>query len=292
MSDISIARHIKMIEEERQSRVLVFACSNVEIDLLPMVYDALDEIGHVDKLDIVLYCRGGVVNAARRLVLLLHEFTDHLSFLVPHHCESAGTIMSLGAHEIIAGPMASFSPIDPLLNAANAGDGDQPGALSAQDIRLFGEMVARWFGLDERDANAQSLSVLTRDIFPTTLTSFYRSTLELQQIGGQLLRYQLPQERSEKRAQIVSSLLFDYHSHSYALTRDELSALGLNVERNAEVEALAWALSRHIRALVGAGVRTSVEEDWNDTLIASRNAFRLRKRQAGSPLAHWHTKAV
>ncbi len=287
MNSLPEMLQIKAIEKNRQSRVLVFACSNIEIDLLPSVFEALIEIGYSKRLDLVLYCRGGVVNAARRLMHLLHEFTDHLSVLVPHHCESSGTIMTLGAHEVIAGPLALFSPIDPLLNSAHAQDDGTPGAISAQDIRLFGEMARNWFRLDERDACVQSLSMLSGSIFPTTLTSFYRSTLELQEISEQLLALQMPEESIENRSKIIDQLLFGYHSHSYYLTRDELKEIGLKVRCDPEIETLIWDLARWISSVIGSGLRKSPEDSWHDTLIATADVTHIRQRQPGTISTDW-----
>lgn len=287
MNSFPGASQIKAIEKSRQSKVLLFACSNVEIDLLPTVYETLNEIGHTERLELVLYCRGGVVNAARRFMLLLHEFTDQLSVLVPHHCESSGTIMTLGAHEVIAGPLALFSPIDPLLSAVSSQEDGAPGAISAQDIRLFGEMARNWFRLDERDACVQSLSMLAGSIFPTTLTSFYRSTMELQEISEQLLAFQLPEESTENRSKIIDQLLFGYHSHGYFLTGEELKQIGLKVRRSPEIESLIWSLAKWISNVVGGGLRKSPDDSWNDTLIATADVIRIRQRQPKSISPNW-----
>ena len=75
---------IAAMEARSRGRVLVFAASKLEIDLLPPLYDALRAIGRCERLHIVIQCRGGEVNAARRIALLLHQSTDHLTFVVPH----------------------------------------------------------------------------------------------------------------------------------------------------------------------------------------------------------------
>ena len=195
--------------------------------------------------------------------------------------------MALGAHEIIAGPLALFSPIDPLMNSMTSLEDGTPGSISAQDIRLFGEMARNWFRLDERDACVQSLSMLSGSIFPTTLTSFYRSALELQEIGEQLLALQLPDESIENRSKIIEQLLYGYHSHGYFLTRDELKKLGLKVRCEPEIEALIWELSRQIRITIGSGLRISPDDAWNDTLIATAKTTRIRQRQPGTISTNW-----
>ncbi len=169
---MNLRGHIAELEALRGSTVLVFAASHLELDLLPELYDTLRGLGRPERLDVVFYCKGGVVNAARRIALLLHEHTGHLAFIVPHRCESAGTITALAAREIVAGPVAVFSPVDPQLQAPPSAPGEGPSAISSEDVRLFGQMARDWFGLEEGEAKQQAMSVLFQNIFPTTLTAF------------------------------------------------------------------------------------------------------------------------
>ena len=284
---MSLRRHIEAIEARRGSTVLVFAASHLEIDLLPELYDTLRSLEHPARLDVVFTCKGGVVNAARRIARLLHEHTDHLAFLVPHRCESAGTITALAAQEIVAGPVAIFSPVDPLLQGASPASGEAQHAISSEDVRLFSQMAKDWFGLDESEAKRQAMSVLIENVFPTTLTSFYRSVLEAQAICTELLLLHMPHETEAQRAHIANQLLFGYHSHSYALTRDDMAALGLPIRRDAPTEDLAWEIARSVRSTLGGGVRRSLEDDWLDAILATRNVERRRRRGHGGLEPIW-----
>lgn len=284
---MSLRRHIEAIEERRASVVLVFAASHLEVDLLPELYDTLRGLGRPARLDVVFYCKGGVVNAARRIARLLHEHTDHLSFIVPHRCESAGTITALAAREIIAGPVAIFSPVDPLLQASPSASGEAPAGVSSEDVRLFGQMAKEWFGLEEGEAKRQAMAVMIENIFPTTLTSFYRSVLEARAICVELLSMHLAEESEAQRARIADQLLFGYHSHSYALTRDELAALGLPIRRDAPIEDLAWEIARSLRSAIGGGARRSVEDDWFDAALITRHGARRRRRGPGGLEPVW-----
>lgn len=276
---------IERIGRLRGTTVLVLAASNLEIDLLPTLYDTLSELGRTRGLDVVLYCRGGVVNAARRIALLLHEFTDRLTFVIPHFCESSGTVLALAAAEIIAGPVAVFSPVDPRLQCAQPSSGDSPLAVSSQDVRLFGKMSEDWFGMEGREAQARALSALCESVFPTTLTSFYRSALEVKDICAQMLEIaHCPEPR---RARIIQALLFGYHSHSYALTRQELKDLGLPISTNEEVEGCGWLISAELRNFIGGGARQSVQDDWFDTLVAIHGGARRRRQREGAPAPIW-----
>ncbi len=284
---MNIRRHIEELEARRGSTVLVFAASHLEIDLLPELYDVLRGLGRPARLDVLFYCKGGVVNAARRIALLLHEFTGHLAFIVPHRCESSGTITALAAKEIIAGPVAVFSPIDPLLQSSSSASGGGPLAISSEDVRLFSQMAKDWFGLEERKAKQQAMSVLFENIFPTTLTSFYRSILEARAICAELLSLHMAHEPEARRAAIADQLLFGHHSHSYALTRDDMAALGLPIRRDEPTEGLAWEIARGLRGALGGGVRRSEEDDWFDAILVTRGGARRRRRGQGGLEPVW-----
>lgn len=283
---VPLLNAIRQLEQQRDSRVLVLAASRLDMELLPALFEQCSRFGRTARLDVVLHSRGGVVNAARRIALLLRGCADHLSFIVPYHCESAGTLLTLAADEIVAGELALFSPIDPQLHGGGGADG-APSSFSCQDIRQFGAMGEDWFGVDGGEARQQALALLCNSVFPPTLTAFYRTTLELRQIGEELLAFQLPAVDAAARARIVEQLMFGYHSHGYALTGAELARMGLSLRRQPATEALAWTISRVLQDRVGGGLRQSADEAWTDALFASRDGAQLRLNPGGGMLPRW-----
>ncbi|WKE64855.1 hypothetical protein PVT67_14455 [Gallaecimonas kandeliae] len=279
---------LRELEQCRRSKALVLCASHLDLDLLPRLHDCLRQLGKVERLDVLLQARGGEVNASRRIALLLRKHCDHLGFIVPFHCQSAATLLTLAGDEILAGDLALFSPIDPLLHGGGA-DGT-PSALSCQDIRRFGSLCQDWFGLDQAEAQQQALALLCQSVFPPTLTAFYRSTQEVKAIAKALLTFQLPGADEEARERIVETLMFGYHSHDYALTGEELQALGLNLCRDAEAEALAWQLSVSLQDLVGGGLRQGPEAPWHDALIATNERQLLRTRTDAALLGQWEER--
>nr|WP_307774130.1 hypothetical protein [Luteimonas salinisoli] len=265
--------------------MLILAASHLEIELLPELYEQCRSIGRVPRLDVLLQGRGGVVNDVRRIARLLRRFTDHLAFIVPFRCESSATLLALSADEIIAGDLAIFSPIDPHLHGS--ADGAGPAVFSCQDIRLFGEMCSDWFGVSSDEARIQSLGLLCNSIFPPTLTAFYRTTLEMLQIGEELLRFQLPDASEAARSKIIKQLMFGYHSHSYALAREDLAEIGLKLRSLPDVEDSAWEISKCLQARIGGGVRESEGDDWFDAVIGSRSGMKLRKRRPNGLAPSW-----
>lgn len=272
---------IMQLERRRDSRVLVLAASHLDMELLPQLYRACQALGAQRRLDVVLHGRGGVVHAARRIALLLRRQGAHLAFLVPYHCQSAATLLTLCADEIVAGDLALFSPIDPQLHGV---DGS---AFSALDIAAFGDMASHWFGLDAGAAREQALGLLCQGVSPPSLGAFYRSTLEMTQIAVELLAYQLPGADAAQRQHIVRQLSSGYHSHQYALTAEEMAALGLRMARDAEAEHIAWNISTLLQQHIGGGLRAAPDAPWHDALLATRDNVATRRAQAGGMAPRW-----
>lgn len=276
---------IVRLERRRGSRVLVLAASSLDMELLPALFRHCRALAPAHRLDVVLHGRGGVVHAARRIALLLREQAAHLAFLVPYHCQSAATLLTLCADEIVAGELALFSPIDPQLHGI---DGS---AFSALDIKAFGDLAEQWFGQDAEAARGQALALLCQGVPPPSLGAFHRSTLEMAQIADQLLAFQLPGRDAPLRQRVVSQLTSGYHSHQYAITRAELAALGLRMARDLEAEQLAWEISLLIQEHIGGGVRDAPDAPWHDALLATRDGVETRCARPDGLAPRWRPES-
>lgn len=275
----ALRTYIENIERLRGSRVLVLAAVHLDLDLLPPLFEHCRSLGPCERLDVVLHGRGGIVNAARRIALLLRGQAGHLGFIVPFHCQSSATLVTLCADEVLAGPLALFSPIDPQLS------GQDGGSVSSLDIMQFGAMARDWFGIDAEQARSESLSLLCNSVFPPALAAFYRSTQEVQQIGEELLAH--GEASADQRQQIVRRLMAGYHSHNYALTREEMEDLGLPVRRHPAVEAEAWEISKLLQAQIGGDRRQHPDACWHDALLATSASGQLRRRGADALAGVW-----
>lgn len=272
-----LASILDVIERERGGKAIVFAASNLTIDLMPTLYDVLDELSPISALDVVIHCRGGEITAAGRLGRILSESTQRLALLVPFYCTSAGTVMSLAADEIIAGSTAVFSPVDPQLAASTECDRAEKNAISAEDVRLLAHAYTDWFGVDEKYAGKEALTRLSDSIFPTTITSFYRATIEIKKVCGDLLSLRAGRYSQSEIEQIIINLAARFQSHQYPISAEELAALSLPVKRHRKLENAAWRASKCIREIIGGGLRATPSDDWFDVMIASRQRTMVRR---------------
>ncbi len=239
--------------QARRGNPAVLSHGTLATDLVPVLHRCLSRIGRGERLDLVLSSYGGTVASARQAALLLREFTDRLTILVPQRARSAGTLLCLAADGLVLSGFAELGPLDANMGATESQAPGVPGTLSSEDIRAFPSMARDWFGVQRPEDGLQLLAMLSQRIFPASLATFYRLDKLIRQVADELLSFQLPDER--ERARIVEQLVAGYHAHDYVLTRRDVRRLGLRtVEPDPDEEELLWAMARQLARLeVGAG---------------------------------------
>lgn len=90
-----------------------------------LIYDA----DPAQPLHLLLDSPGGDGETAVRLARQLHSRCSQLTVIVPNQAKSAGTILLLGAHEILMGPTSDLGPVDPQFVQP-----DGQGLVAAKDI--------------------------------------------------------------------------------------------------------------------------------------------------------------
>jgi hypothetical protein len=80
-----------------------------------LIYDADPE----QDLHLLLNTQGGDGETAVRLARAAQSRCKEFTVIVPDMAKSAGTILALGAHHIIMGPVSDLGPIDPQFQLAN-----------------------------------------------------------------------------------------------------------------------------------------------------------------------------
>ena len=217
--------------------------------------------------------------------MLLHGSTRHLGFVVPDRCESAATLLVTAGHQLIAGPVAIFTPIDPLLPVEGATEGS-PSGVAAEDVRLLPDTLKAWFGLDSDAARREALTMLGSAIFPSTLTSFLRATREVEEIATALSLLGAAGGDQEKAHGIVEKLLHGFHSHGFALSGDDLAAIGLPMVTDQAVEKAAWQAFQLLRSRLAPPERKDREAPHLDAVVATTDQWFTRSREpaTGAPL--------
>jgi len=197
----------------------------------------LSKFSRPAQLDFVLHTEGGLITAARTLALQLRNSAPRMDVLVPGKARSAGTLICLAANELVVGPLAEFSPIDPVIRSESEASAGHPRRISSEDIRCFREMAENWFDLRSEESRLHVFGLLNQRFFPTTLSAFFRADQYVRKVGNELLEFQLPQVSVEQRKSIVNNLVVGYSSHQDPIGSREMLKFGLNARATSDAEA-------------------------------------------------------
>lgn len=231
----------RKLENEYNSKLLVCVTSdrkNMEAQIAPdaidFFIDHLDKLGKCEKISLYLYTRGGDTAAAWNIVNLLRMFCEQLQVIIPHKAHSAGTIISLGANEIIMTKQATLSPIDPsintLLNPRIPNGMGSTFPVSVEAVKGYLEFAKDELQIKDETALSNILMKLSDYIHPLVLGQVYRSRAQIQMLAEKLLQNQVTDENVIKK--IIAFLCSESGSHDYTINRREAEEdLGLKVSK-------------------------------------------------------------
>jgi len=238
-------RLIKQLEDKRGSKIISYLTADRQnfgtqmgSDTIPLFFEHLQSTKKVKKIDLILYTRGGHTLTPNRIVHLLREFCEELSVLIPFRAHSSGTILALGADEIVMGPMGELGPVDPsvtnvfnpLIDEKDPKKGNIP--VGVEDVSAYMTLIKEK-GLTDPNVISTGLKALTDRIHPLALGNVHRQYL--------LMKGEQEMERIEKIVDILSEKLY---FHGYEISRHEAKEIiGLNVSYPPEeIEKLMWEL--------------------------------------------------
>jgi ClpP class serine protease len=133
MLEASRLRVLRAFERRRQSRVIALVHRQETMSLLgfPLIRyidvndseDVLRAIKLTDSecpIDLIVHTPGGLVLAAGQIAHALRRHAAKVTVFVPHYAMSRGTLIALGADEIVMDPNAVLGPVDPQIGQSPA----------------------------------------------------------------------------------------------------------------------------------------------------------------------------
>lgn len=233
----------KEIEKVRSSKLIVYVTSDrkgletqIASDIIPIFIEHLDKIGDSEKITLFLYTRGGDVLTAWSLVNLIRNFCKNFEVIIPFNCHSAGTLISLGANNIVMTKQASLGPIDPSVNGPlnpmipgiNNPNARVP--VSVEFVNAYLELAKTELKIKDQNNLTNILINLSSQIHPLTLGQVYKSKSQIQMLAKKLISNQKLGE--DKENEIVKFLCSESGSHDYTIHRKEAKeSLGLQIEK-------------------------------------------------------------
>jgi hypothetical protein len=256
---------IKAVEQARGgNRLIVYWLTDlarISEAVVPSLYDQLSTIGKQENLDLLLFTRGGDIEAPWRIVTLMREFCNRFAVLVPYRAHSAGTLLAMGADEIVMTSMGVLSPIDPsrshpLLPRREGATESEP--ISVQDMRHAMAFIKETAKPSNEmtytpEAMAQIVTALFDKIHPLAIGAIEQSYALAKLIGARCLGTHMTSSGDEAKIdKIVNRLCDDYKSHAYPICRKEARKIDLkvvdappNVDR-AMMDLLKFYLARNV----------------------------------------------
>lgn len=197
-------------------------------------------LGTHDTIAVLVYTRGGDTNVPWSVVSLLREQCDRLLALVPAVAHSAGTLLCLGADEILMTRVGTLSPIDPTVaNAFNPVDPANPTnrtAIAVEDVLAFLELAKENVTDSAFD---RAFEQLCQQVHPLALGNVKRSISQIRQLAKKLISLHPPDHDDDELQALVTRLTTEFYSHQHLVSRKEGRELGLPiVDTDPQLEGL------------------------------------------------------
>jgi hypothetical protein len=267
---------IRAIQAARGSKVITYVTSDrptlsahISEDVVPIIHEHLLAFAPAEreKLDLVIYSRGGDSDVPWSLVSMIREYCREGSFsvLVPYRAQSAATVICLGADEIVMTKKAELGPIDVTIVSGpyNPSEENRRLPVSVEDVTGYFTLLET-IGSTRPEEKLRAFEQLTTKVHPLVLGSVSRLLQQTQLVALGLLGTRATPFAEAKNQEIVRKLSSEIYSHRHTITRTEARTyLGLDQVVDAEaagVDTSLWDLYRSYRELFSFEVPFAPEE--------------------------------
>ncbi|CAG0928916.1 hypothetical protein PLCT1_00858 [Planctomycetaceae bacterium] len=231
------------------------------------LYELLEKIGKQDLMYLYIKSSGGDGRASLRLVNLLRQYCTRLIALVPLECASAATMITLGADEIMMGPMAYLTPVDTSLTH-DLSPLDRDNARVSVSLNELTRVIGLWRA-EQAESKENPYKALFQYVHPLVIGAVDRAESLSIMLCKSLLAYHIDDET--KADQISRTLNSKYPSHSYPILFEEAQSIGLKVTHMpAEINTLLLELNERYSEM---GQRSTT--DFDDTHAHSNEILNI-----------------
>ena len=179
-----------------------------------------------------------------RIASMIREFCDEFNVLIPYKAQSAATLLSLGADNIVMGRKAELGPIDPTLVKGTAGEGAvPPQEVSVEDVNSFLSFIKERANITDQTALSEVVRCLVDQIGPLTVGNVNRQNSHIRLVARKLLASRRQKPDEERIDTVIETLTEKIYSHGHGIARKEAKDIGLPVEfAEGNIENLMWEL--------------------------------------------------
>ena len=206
---------------------------------------------------LLLVTTGGDPDPAYRMARALQDSYRHVTCFVSGYCKSAGTLMALGAHEIVLSDHGELGPLDVQLSKKDDLRGMQSGltvmtALTALQEKAFSSFEEFFLGIEARsngsitvktaaDISTDLVSGLYAPIFSQVDPMHVGEASRAMLIGLQYGR-RLAQRSQNCTDENLHKIATSYPSHGFVIDRGEAESLFENARAPNQLESLLGQL--------------------------------------------------
>jgi hypothetical protein len=266
-------------------------------------YDALTNIldkralaKKTQKLCMTLVTNGGDPDASYRIARAIgHHYPEDFRLFVPDVCKSAGTLVTLGAKELIISDRGELGPLDvqiqkkdELFEVSSGLDIIQSlVALQQQvlnafreyliELRVAGRMGTKIAAQLSSEMACKVMSPIAAQIDPVRLGEHQRALRIAQYYGERLI-----QKFRNASEDTVEQLLVGYPSHSFVIDRKEARTLFKNVRAPNQKEAvLEFALQRMTNKFSGVSTTQIIQYLTEEDVANALNNVEIQNDDPG-----------
>ncbi|MHC5596451.1 MAG: SDH family Clp fold serine proteinase [Nostoc sp.] len=236
-----------------------------------LIYQVRNVQERQDNVGLILTTFGGDADAAFRIMRFLQRKYEKITLYIFGYCKSAGTLMALGAHEIVMSDFGEFGPLDVQVLKNGELYGRSSGLDIHQALDVIGSQAYMMFegyldNLTERTQGqittkiaadivssmaVQLLTPIMAQIDPLHLGEMNR-VIRVAQDYGQRLSSKIS---SQNRGRTITQLTSGYHQHGFVIDYEEAKQLFQDVEVREPTE-----IEQELETLLMAVVRAPADD--------------------------------
>lgn len=271
-----LANSVQGITSELEADIFLYSAAISDVNADKLINEIKQTIPKRNNVALIMTTYGGDPDAAFRIARYLKRKYKHFTLFVFGYCKSAGTLLALGADEIV---MSDFGELGPLDIQVTKDDDfrsesglDIQQALSVISSQAF-EMFESYF-LDIISSSQAAITTKTAaDIassMAVELLSPISSQIDPLRVGemNRLMNIALAygQRLKPQGIEVIKDLIYNYPSHSFAIDFEEAEKLFDTVREPYEAElSLEEAIFPLVRKPASTDVivnlETLIEED-------------------------------
>lgn len=224
---------IKKIRESYGTAVVCFVSGNatsIDRDDTVFFVDLLHNVERGRDLDLLLHTGGGDIDAAEKLITLVHTCvgTGRLRVIVPDFAKSAGTLMALGADAIVMSDTSELGPIDPQVILR-----DGNGNAIRHSVQNYLDAYKAFADTLEDDPDDSAARIMLSKFDPATLKLFEAVRERARKFAEDQLRTGMFRLKVGNFTAIAAELLNTekWLTHGQMIGWEAASQIGLTVER-------------------------------------------------------------